>query len=102
MLCGFCGNETQRLPTPGGHTCAGCKASFVNAPDPVVRITVTGPVDGLGRQPFTTDWHDLDNGRVRGQMFRAVLVEHVKLWTDQGRPVDVEKYKPKVFVRVSR
>lgn len=55
-----------------------------------VVVTVDGPKDVEGKQPFTLQWPATNIGAamdeigLRGQCFRAFLHEHIKEWQKKG------------------
>lgn len=59
--------------------------------DKVMRITVETPPDPRdeGRQRFVMEWTDPDDGRVRGQYFKAHLNEHIVELHARGWRVEV-------------
>ena len=85
--CAYCSDDRTLV----NGRCA-CGLRYVEIPEgrQQVKITVSAGPDSNGNHAFTADWVEIGTGRVRGQCFRAKLLEHVASWQKRAADVAVE------------
>ena len=88
-MCPHCGQDRDRIPVAGGWSCAGCRSTFMHAPDTTnVHLHVTSTADWHGRQTFTTAWQE-SSGLVRAQVFNAPVAVQKSAWERMGKTVHI-------------